>query len=467
MSRDGGQAASILGGQPTYLRVLTYALPLALGGLAMNLEQPIISGGITRLPHPEVGLAAFGVAVSVAWWVESPIIMLIDLATARGVDRPAYQMLRRYSYFWCALVVAVMGLVAWTPLSGLILGHLLGVSQTIAREAVDALRLLLIWPALVGWRRVHQGILIRQGHTRIIGYCVALRLATTTSVVIIGALSGLLGGTILGAVAMNCGLGVETATVYFATRRVIRRELAPKPLEADGRIGAATALSFGALNRYYLPLAGSSVLYSAVGPIITAGLARSSAPAVSLAVWPVAYSMVQTVASPLNGLQQVAIRLGAGNDAARLTRRFTLGGGALFSLLLCVANFTGATALVLRSALGLPPGLDHPALMTVWLLTPVPLIFAARSLGRGILIRFAETRLVQFASAANLCVVAIGLLGGVWLLSVAGYELAGAIVTCAAVCEAALLSRRALRRLPARAEAAERAKPRAEPMGGV
>lgn len=438
MTSSSARSTALLGGIPSYRKIFMYALPLSLAGLAMNLEQPIISGGISRLSQPELSLAAFGVVVSLGFWIEAPIIMLIDLATALGTDRASFAVIRRYAAIWCTLVSVMMALVGWTPLGTVILRSILGVDVQIANEAHQALKVLVIWPALVGWRRVHQGVLIRTGHTRVIGYFVGLRLAGTTTSVVVGTLTAVFAGPILGVAAMNVGLSIETLSTFLYTQRVIRRDLPPLP--EDG----AAPVNFKLLNQYFLPLVGAALCYNLVSPIVSAGLARSAAPAISLAVWPVAYNLVQTTSSPLNGFQQVAIRLAARGPAVRKTRRFTLGAGLVLSGLLTISNLTGLTSIILRVALGLPSSLNHPGQIACWVLTVLPAVVSLRSLCRGVLIHRGTTRPVQAASALNFAIVMVGMLGIGSMIGLPGYELAAFTVLGASMAEAGLLALRSL-----------------------
>jgi len=441
VTSNSARSTALLGGIPSYRKILMYALPLSLAGLAMNLEQPIISGGISRLSQPELGLAAFGVVMSIGFWIEAPIIMLIDLATALGTDRVSFGVIRRYAMLWCGLVVAMMALVGWTPVGTVMLRSILGVDAEIATRAHEALKILIIWPAMVGWRRVHQGVLIRTGHTRVIGYFVGLRLTGTTTSVVVGTLTAAFAGPILGVVAMNIGLGIETLSTFLYTQRVIRQDLAPLP--EDG----APPVNFKLLNHYFLPLVGSALCYNLVSPIVSAGLARSAAPATSLAVWPVAYNLVQTTGSPLNGFQQVAIRLAARGPAVRKTRRFTLGAGVALSAFLMISNLTGLTSIILRDVLGLPPSLDHPGQIACWILTVLPAVVAMRSLCRGVLIHRGTTKPVQAASALNFAIVMIGMLVIGSQIGLPGYELAAFTVLSASFAEAGILALRSLRGL--------------------
>ena len=67
--------------------ILAFWLPLAATWLMMSVEGPYLSAIVARLGEPVPNLAAFGVAFTLAWLAESPIIMLLTATTALARDR--------------------------------------------------------------------------------------------------------------------------------------------------------------------------------------------------------------------------------------------------------------------------------------------------------------------------------------------------------------------------------------------
>jgi Na+-driven multidrug efflux pump len=423
-------------GQPSYRRVMLFALPLAISGIAMTGESPVVNAGVSRLADPERGLAGFGVAMSVAWLLESPIVMMLDASTARASDRRSFAIMRRYALTWCWCLMALGALVAFTPLSQVVFRLILGVDADVADAATVGMAIFLPWPLAIAWRRLHQGVLIRHGHTRIIGYAVGVRLTVVTLAVGTGVAYGGLDGTALGALALVIGVCTEASIVWLFARRVVREEL---PEQAPA--GERAITSVAEFHRYYLPLAGTMVCFFLAGPIITAGLARGASPTVSLAAWPVAYALVMLVGSPMNGMQQVAVRLGYRPQTARLTRRFLSGAGILFSVLLLVLNAAGGTRWLMGTAIGAPASVIDPAMTLAWILVPMPLLTALRSLFRGILIAAGRTGAVQVAILLNVVVLGCLALGVARLVDVRGYVMGGLALILALSIEVAVLVR--------------------------
>src|SRR5690348_15732959 len=75
--------------------VILFWLPLAATWFMMALEGPYVAAIVARMPEAARGLAAFGVATSLAWLIESPIMMLLSASAALVRDRASYLALRR------------------------------------------------------------------------------------------------------------------------------------------------------------------------------------------------------------------------------------------------------------------------------------------------------------------------------------------------------------------------------------
>lgn len=101
---------------PTVRQMLALWLPLAASIVMMVLEPSIINIGLGRTSDPELALAAYGVAFSLALLVEAPIIMLLDASVARSTDLEAFRLLRRFTLGLGLFVTAVGLAVSLTPL---------------------------------------------------------------------------------------------------------------------------------------------------------------------------------------------------------------------------------------------------------------------------------------------------------------------------------------------------------------
>ena len=142
----------------------------------MTLQQPVVTAAISRTAGARESLAAYGLALSVAVFLESPIQMLLATGTALARDGPSFRLLQRFTAVAGAALVGLGALLAFTPLGQTLFLHVLKAPPRVATQALLALRILLPWPLVVAWRRFYQGVLIRRGQTRAVGYGTAGRL---------------------------------------------------------------------------------------------------------------------------------------------------------------------------------------------------------------------------------------------------------------------------------------------------
>ena len=142
---------------PSLRQMLSLWLPLGASIMMMVLEPSTINIALGRTLEPELALAAYGVAFSLALLVEAPIIMLLDASVARSVDREAFQLMRRFTLLLGLIVTAVGLLVSLTPLYTLIVEGLMNIPEDVAARARPTMQILAFWPLPIAWRRAHMG----------------------------------------------------------------------------------------------------------------------------------------------------------------------------------------------------------------------------------------------------------------------------------------------------------------------
>ncbi|MGC8874754.1 MAG: hypothetical protein ACP5SI_09970, partial [Chloroflexia bacterium] len=141
--------------------------PLAASWLLMACEQPLVNAVVARLPDPEVNLAAWGgVIYPLALIIEAPIIMLLAASTALCRDRGSFVRVRRYMMVGGAILTLLHGVVALTPLFPILVGKVIHAPAEVLAPARIGLVLMLPWSWSIAYRRFHQGVLIRFGHSR-------------------------------------------------------------------------------------------------------------------------------------------------------------------------------------------------------------------------------------------------------------------------------------------------------------
>ncbi|MBX5476167.1 MAG: hypothetical protein IRZ18_03475 [Clostridia bacterium] len=367
-------------------------IPLSISDMVMISSGPILAAGLSRLAHPEVSLAAYGVAESVAILFESPIIMLLHATTALARSRPAFDSIFRHMLVLDAVLTALTFAFGFVdPLYGLLFGTILGLPPDVAAAAHPAFQAMLLWPAAIGWRRVFQGALIRHRRTAPVAWASFGRLATLALVVALGVWRGADGALVAG-VALGLSVIVEAALVTVFARPAIAGRWEEEP----GR-----PLPWPEFWSLYWPLASTSILIFAGKPLLSSGLARTHDAAQALALWPVVWTSTLLLANGTRMVQQISITHVVDAESLKSVGRFAWSVAAAFAGSLLLVAWTPLAEVYLKSVVGLPPALVPAAGTTLRILSVLPLAVSVENWLQAHLVRDGRTRPVNVGALLN------------------------------------------------------------------
>lgn len=422
-------------GGPSVRQMLALWLPLAASIMMMVLEPSIINIALGRTADPELALAAYGVAFSLALMVEAPIIMLLDASVARSTDRDAFSVMRKFTLMLGLAVLALGLLISLSPLYGLIVVDLMNIPPDVAARARPTMQILSFWPLPIAWRRAHQGVLIRAGRTEMITVATGVRLASLAGALYVGLLLVPARGAVVAGLAMDVSVTVEAVLITWATGSILRSD-GYQPVSAQGE---GLELTMGSLWRFYRPLAVTSILRQVTRPVLNAGIAAAEMARASLAAWPVGWGFAILVAGPAWSLQQFTTALAMDEAAYRRVRGFSLSVSAIFSLLLGVVAFTPLYGVVMGGIYNLSPALQELARPAMQVMALYPLLMGAQALLRGVLIRCGSTGTVRSAMAVNVLTLTLTVAAGVLLSDLTGVMVAALAVLVGGLAELAWL----------------------------
>ncbi len=416
----------------SYRQVFLFWTPLALMWLVMAVEQPGLAAVIARLPDETLNLAAFGIAFSIALVIESPIIQLLSAGTALCSDRRRYESLLRFMHLLGAGLTVLHLLVAATPLFAFVVRSLLGVPEELVEPSRIAFLTMTPFTALVGYRRLWQGVLIRYGHTRVIPVTMIIRLASVAAVLVPGFFWGSIAGATLAALALIAGVGSSCLASWLYCRPVVKHEM---PGDIDDPLTTRHLLGF------YVPLSLTSVIFLSAQPLLTFGMARAVSPTEALAVWPVLNGyMFLFNAMALSFQEAVVAILGRGQENYTTLRRFAMYLATVLGLLFALTAFTPVSGLWFRGVSGLSDRLLPFTTVPVMLLFLVPVLTTVKSWFRGRLIHEHKTGALATAVAIHSVILFLCVWLGPILWQVPGAVLAAGSLIIALLSEAAYLA---------------------------
>lgn len=398
--------------------------------LMMSLEPPFLAAVIARLAEPKENLAAFGVSFAVAVLVESPIIMILSASTALVQGPVSYRRLRNFTYgINGGLTVAMIALLA-SPLWNWLAVDLLRLPGNVAGLTTGALWILVPWPAAIGYRRFYQGLLIRQGRTRLVAYGTVIRMLTVTVSVTLLFLYSRVPGALVGAWGLTLGVSAEAVASRFMARKAVH----------DSKTGQADMISYRRIVRFYWPLAMTSVIGLAAHPVVTFFMGYARFPLESLAVLPVVNSLSFIFRAVGISYQEVAIAVLARDGGShRLVVRFAAWLSGLSALAMALIVYTPLSMVWFRSVSGLSAELTAFALTPARILVLLPALSVMLSLQRAILVHGRNTAPITWATGLEIA----GIVAALWL-GTTGLNLVGATAAAIAFIAGRLLCNTAL-----------------------
>jgi hypothetical protein len=413
----------------------------------MGAELPALAAVVARLPEPEINLAAYGgVVFPLALIIEAPIIMLLAASTALCKDWNSYIIVRRFMMRTGALLTSLHVLIAFTPLYYVVVEGIIGAPPEIVEPARIGLMIMTPWTWSIAYRRFHQGVLIRFGHSRAVGLGTALRLCADGVVLAIGYSVATIPGIVVATSTVIAGVISEAIYVGLTVQPVLRDQLKPaEPVEP--------ALTFRAFLEFYVPLAMTSVLVLLVQPIGAAALSRMPRALESLAVWSVVSGLIFMLRSPGMAYNEVVVALLDEPRSTYSLRRFAALLTPLTTLLLLIIVVTPLATIWLGRVSGLSAPLVVLAHTSLWIALPIPGLNVLQSWYQGALVHSRRTRGVTEAMGIYLLTSSTILWAGVAQGETTGLYVGLVAFSVASLLQIAWLwyrSRPVMRRLDAR-----------------
>jgi len=409
-------------------RIFNSWWPLAASWLLMSAETPTMSAVVARLADPEIHLAAYGgVVFPLALIIEAPIVMLLSASTALSKDWPSYRKVWKFMMTTSAGLTALHLLVAFTPLYYVIVRGLLSVPEEIIEPARIGLIIMTPWTWSIAYRRFHQGVLIRFGHSRQVSIGTAVRLGTDLVMLLAGYLIGSIPGIIVASSTVIAGVIAEAVYIGIVVRPVLKYELRPAKLISE-------PLTSRAFTAFYFPLVLTSLLSFLAQPITSAAVSRMPLPVESLAAWSAISGLIFSLRSLGLAFNEVVVALLEEAGSYKALRRFAERLALLTSLLVLLFNVTPLSGFWFLRFTSFPLPLATLAQQSMWLALPLPALAAAQSWFQGIILHKRKTQAISEAVIIYLVITSLVFLAGIaWgkttglLVGVAGMSISSLV----------------------------------------
>jgi progressive ankylosis protein len=377
-------------------------LPLSLSDMTMACGDPAISTTLAHLPSPRINIAAFGIAKSIAVFLESPIIPILHASNALAATRKSRRALWRLMLITGIGLSLISGLLTIPVLFESIVVPLFNLSGNLAVTVHQALIIMIPWIISIAWRRYFQGLLIYQGNTKAIANSSIARLTASIATLAIGFSLHLSGG-ILAGLALIAGVVVEAILVTIAA---IKLGATKPPILVDT---PKLPSNLASVWRFYYPLASSMLILWGGRATLVSIVARDANADLAVAAWTAAWGLVLVIANATRMVQQVIIRNRERiEDRTLVIFAFTV--GIFFSFVLLFASTTPLGDRIIESFFGGDRALVTQIRPILLICSLIPLLFSLQNAFQGFSIEEGRTRRITLATWMSTIVLLIGTL---------------------------------------------------------
>jgi hypothetical protein len=204
----------------TYRELTLFHLPLAGTSLLILLAQPLVTSSLARLDNPIASLAAWPVVFQIMLLARAAAMALPEVIIALS-NRPAtFIPLRRFSFNLAAVVTLLTALLLFSPLASFYVFAIQDMTPEIGALALSSLGLFLFFPGLatiISWLR---GLLINGRSTKTINAGMAINLATTAFILLLG-INRHWPGLQTAAIALNLAAAAEILYLGLRTQHIL------------------------------------------------------------------------------------------------------------------------------------------------------------------------------------------------------------------------------------------------------
>jgi hypothetical protein len=401
--------------------------PIAISWVLLAFEPLFFSSIISRYPNAKVNLAAYG---NVAWMLpivmQSPIMLIQAASASLCKDKETFYKLRKFANWMGMLLTLLHLLIAVTPLYYFVVRTILNVPEEVVAVARQGLLFMLPWSWSISYRRFHQGILVRFGHTKRMSFGTIMRMVSDVICVFLLAMIPGITGLAVATAAQGFSVFLEGAYIGIVTQPVIKNEL---PANTGEEI-----IGWRTFGKYYFPFMMNSIIFVLYTPMNSAAMGRLPMALASLATWPVVNGFTSTVINLGQASREVTLTYIRHEGSYRIIRKFCMIVGAISFLILGVFSFTPLFNWYLSVVVKLPQDLIPYAKITLRLVTPIGMTFSLSNMYTGLIAYSGKTISLLSSTIVMLLVVFAGLVTAIFIQPFDGiYVVAGVYVIASVI----------------------------------
>ena len=196
-------------------------LPLIIAQLINGFVGTGISAGLNRVPNPELALSSYFLSRTIAW-----IFLAVSFSASQMVlvfvkRHDDLQVVKKFVYVLSVVMVALISILAFTPLGEFVYVNILNVEIGLAKLALKSLAVFAFTPPAMFIVEFYQGILIKGRESKKITLCKVLNITVLTATTfILVKFAPQLGGMI-GSISFTVSFYFEAAIAYILSKKYL------------------------------------------------------------------------------------------------------------------------------------------------------------------------------------------------------------------------------------------------------
>jgi len=184
------------------------------------------SAALSRMPGALESLAAWPVVSGLIFMIRSMGNAYNEVVVALLDEPRSARTLRRFSAWLVGISIALVLLIAGTPLSGFWFGTVSALPPSLVKLASVAIWFAIPVPALTVLQSWFQGTLVNARRTRPVTEAVAIGLGLSALILVVGVIGGQWTGLLVAWLAFDIGGVAQTLWLWRRSRHTMRQALA-------------------------------------------------------------------------------------------------------------------------------------------------------------------------------------------------------------------------------------------------
>jgi hypothetical protein len=357
----------------SYASLARYFVPLALQAASQALTHPLVAMVASRGEGGTANMAGLAQSNALMWFIGTLGAGLVTTGMVYAKSRDGYRKFVIVNSLFTAVTIALHALIAFTPLSHIVFGVLIGLPVSIETPAKLALLGCIPVNILFNLRTPYQVVLFNARQSGKAFFATVIRIVFTLAMSAAFASAGLI-GVWWAVVCLTIPVGVEV---------ILSRMLALPYMNKLDTVKSPTA-RIGEMISFTLPFSIGGLFLSLSSPLLGAFIARAAEPERMLPIFYIVSGIIGPMAFGVTRLQATVISFYDKTGSNRKLALFSITAGIICGLVPLILVLPGVIDWYYISMQKLSANDMKDVVNTSLMLVLWPATLALRAWGEGV-----------------------------------------------------------------------------------